>query len=151
MIVEKLKELLEQNIDAQLSILLPSSTEYIPNHFHITEVGRVEKTFIDCGGTLRSKITCALQVWVAKDINHRLTSTKLLKILNLADSLNINELDIEIEYGTEIKSQFMLKDVNVIPRHHHKELLFVLSGVKTDCLAPDKCGINIVCSGNNCC
>ena len=25
----------------------------IPSHFHITEVGQIEKRFIDCGGTVR--------------------------------------------------------------------------------------------------
>ena len=30
----------------------------IPSHFHITEVGQIEKRFIDCGGTVRrSKLT----------------------------------------------------------------------------------------------
>ena len=25
----------------------------VPSHFHVTEVGKVSKHFIDCGGTLR--------------------------------------------------------------------------------------------------
>ncbi|MGK0335318.1 MAG: hypothetical protein ACI974_002146, partial [Paraglaciecola sp.] len=35
-----------------LLINLPDGTP-VPAHFHVTEVGEVSKTFVDCGGTLR--------------------------------------------------------------------------------------------------
>ncbi|MEI7863404.1 MAG: DUF6428 family protein, partial [Planctomycetota bacterium] len=37
--------------------MLPDKS-FVPAHFHITEVGRVQKDFIDCGGTVRSATTC---------------------------------------------------------------------------------------------
>ena len=30
---------------------------FVPPHFHITEVGKVEKHFIDCGGTSEKKVS----------------------------------------------------------------------------------------------
>ncbi len=32
-----------------------SSGEVVPSHFHVTEVGQINKRFIDCGGTLRDE------------------------------------------------------------------------------------------------
>ncbi|MFN3590302.1 MAG: DUF6428 family protein, partial [Spirosomataceae bacterium] len=37
-----------ENVEFQL----PSGT-FVPEHFHVTEVGLVTKHFIDCGGTER--------------------------------------------------------------------------------------------------
>ncbi len=28
---------------------------FVPEHFHVTEVGEITKHFIDCGGTIRSE------------------------------------------------------------------------------------------------
>src|SRR5687768_10588173 len=53
--------------------------EPIEPHFHVTEVGRVQRDFVDCGGTLRRVVTCLLQTWVGDDTHHRLTAGKLLK------------------------------------------------------------------------
>ena len=41
--VQELLESLEANSESSLRFVLPSG-ESIPDHFHITEVGRVEKT-----------------------------------------------------------------------------------------------------------
>ena len=35
-------------------IFLLSDGSLIPSHFHVTEVGIITKTFLDCGGDLRS-------------------------------------------------------------------------------------------------
>ncbi len=59
MIVKDLIKLLDDNPEAYLDILLPSGG-LVPSHFHITEVGRVQKTFVDCGGTRRETVSC---VW----------------------------------------------------------------------------------------
>src|SRR5688572_29925477 len=53
--------------------------EPIEPHFHVTEIGRVQKDFVDCGGTVRRLVTCLLQTWVGDDLDHRLTGGKLLK------------------------------------------------------------------------
>ena len=142
MFVKQLTELLEMLDNSSLHIMLPSG-EFIPDHFHITEVGRVHKTFIDCGGTPRQSHSCLLQVWTAHDVEHRLVTGKLAKILNLASQvLGSDDLPVEIEYGVEVASQYRLTGVEVTP----KGLLFILNGKKTDCLAPDKCGV-----GKGCC
>lgn len=133
--------------EASLHILLPSGA-FVPAHFHITEVGSVQKAFIDCGGTRRDALSCLLQVWTADDVEHRLTANKLARILRLGEqTLGLpDELQVEIEYGEEVASHYVLSKVVC----QNKALLLVLSGKKTDCLAPDKCGIN-KCKKGECC
>lgn len=134
---KQLVHLLEMNENSSIHIMLPTG-EFVPEHFHITEVGRVHKTFIDCGGTRRESITCLLQVWTAHDVEHRLDSGKLSKILMLAGSvLGTDTSAVEVEYEADSVSQYKLVDIEITP----KGLLFVLGGKHTECLAPDKCGI----------
>lgn len=147
MLVKQLIQTLDANSDLPLHIMLPTG-ELVPNHFHITEVGRVQKNFIDCGGVHRELISCVLQVWTASDIDHRLTASKLSKILKLADDkLLTGDLPIEIEYGKDIASHYMLVDVEI--ECCPKRLLFVLTGKQTNCLAPDRCGVSKC--GSGCC
>ena len=95
-----LLEALRVHPDALLSLHQPDGSA-VPAHFHITEVGRVRKDFIDCGGTVRSLERCVLQVWVADDLNHRVTAGKLAKIIGLARPLlGEGDLPVEIEYDT---------------------------------------------------
>jgi hypothetical protein len=119
---------------------LPSG-EFIPDHFHVTEVGRVDKDFIDCGGTRRIDSACVIQVWTANDVDHRLSASKLRKILGLGAVLGVSNMRVEIEYGEDVASLYKLSHVEVTPGG----LLFVLAGKKTDCLAPDKCGVGGCC------
>ncbi len=46
--------------------------ELVPSHFHVTEVGKVSKHFIDCGGTVRDEEVVNFQLWNANDYDHRL-------------------------------------------------------------------------------
>jgi len=90
--------LLRQQPSSQLRFALPDGT-LVPAHFHVTEVGRVEKRFIDCGGTRRSVAACVLQVWVAEDRDHRLAAGKLSAILAMAaDLLAGQDLPVEVEF-----------------------------------------------------
>ena len=57
----------------KLRMILPDGTA-VPSHFHVTEVGRMQKDFIDCGGTRRRALHGQLQLLVATDYDHRLTS-----------------------------------------------------------------------------
>ena len=68
--LKELKALLGANPNKQFLIQLPD-TKQVPLSFHITEVGQINKTFIDCGGKVHSVQTCQLQVWVGDDIDHR--------------------------------------------------------------------------------
>lgn len=144
--VQQLTDLLEANSESSLRFLLPTS-EFIPRHFHITEVGRVEKNFIDCGGTKRQALSCLLQVWTASDVEHRLEAGKLAKILKLAAPLlGSADLPVEVEYGVSVAAQYQLADVQVT----ENELRFLLVGKQTDCLAKDQCGVD-QCGGPACC
>jgi hypothetical protein len=143
--LKKLGQLLET--ESSLSIKLPSG-DFVPPHFHVTEVGLVRKTFIDCGGTRRETAACVLQVWTAHDVDHRLLSTKLAKILKLAKPiLGDDDLLVEVEYGSEYVSQYPVADVQI------KEggLVLTLGSKHTECLAPDKCGVIECCQGGKCC
>jgi uncharacterized protein DUF6428 len=138
--VQKFNRLLANNPDAALYVMLPSG-EFVPDHFHITEVGRVHKQFIDCGGTRREALSCVLQVWVANDTDHRLDSTKLSQIMKAAAGLVDDDMPLVVEYGSETVATYPLGDVEVTP----KGLLLVLGAKPTACLAPEKCGVEGCC------
>lgn len=117
---------------SSIAFKLPDGS-LVPSHFHVTEVGKITKHFIDCGGTVRNETIVNFQLWNANDYNHRLHPEKLLNIINLSEKvLGIEDLDIEVEYqGTTIeKFGLELDGTN-----------FVLTSKQTDCLAKDQCGI----------
>lgn len=123
--------------------MLPDKA-FVPAHYHITEVGKLQKDFIDCGGTVRSTTACLLQVWVAQDLDHRLETTKLAAIMRIAEPLlGSDELPVEVEYEEGMISQFPIGGVEVTP----SGLLFSLGTKHTACLAPEKCGVD----GTGCC
>jgi hypothetical protein len=131
---------------AVIQIMLPDG-DFVPAHFHITEVGRVHKDFIDCGGTVRSTTTCVLQVWVADDVGHRLDTSKLARIIRTAwPLLGSADLPVEIEYQNTTVSQFPVFDAEMTP----SGLLLHLNSKHTACLAPDRCGLPLV-GGTKCC
>jgi len=107
--------------------------ELIPSHFHVTEVGKITKNFIDCGGKVRKEEVANFQLWSANDYDHRLHPEKLLNIIELSEKvLGIGNLEIEVEYQAETIGKFGL-DFN--GTH------FLLTSKQTDCLAKDKCDI----------
>ncbi len=141
--LKQLTKTLGDSGDAAIFIMLPTG-EFVPEHFHITEIARVQKDFIDCGGTVRESVSCSLQAWFAHDVEHRLVADKLAKILKLGEKvLGTDDLPVEVEYGADVVSHYLLADVEVTP----KGLLFVLVGKQADCLAPDKCGVTKCCDG----
>lgn len=120
----------------QLRFDLPNNTS-IPAHFHITEVGKVDKTFVDCGGTVRSEFKIGLQLWYSVDTDHRLSAQKLLSILNMAeDQLSLPDAEIEVEYQAESIGKYGLGFVE-----DENGARFKLLNTKTACLAEDLCGI----------
>jgi hypothetical protein len=134
----ELKKVLGQNSSRRLRFILPDQSS-IPAHFHITEVGRVRKDFIDCGGTRRSTSSCLLQAWVAEnDEDHALEAGKLARILDLAgDILPDGELPVEIEFEAPTISQFPIASTEVVD----DALVFHLTTKHTDCLAREQCGL----------
>ncbi len=105
----------------------------VPDHFHVTEVGVIDKHFIDCGGTVRKERFVNFQLWDAQDYDHRLKPQKLMKIIDLSEkALNIGDGEIEVEYQSDTIGKYGLV-------FNGKD--FVLTNKRTDCLASDKCGI----------
>ncbi len=128
---------LTANPAAALHLMLPDES-FVPAHFHVTEVGRVQKDFIDCGGTVRSTTACVLQVWVADDTDHRLETNKLAKIVRLAAPLlKGDDLPVEVEYENGVVSQYPVSAAEVTPAG----VLLHLGTKHTACLAPDRCGV----------
>jgi hypothetical protein len=109
--------------------------ELVPSHFHVTEVGKIVKHFIDCGGTIRKEEVVNFQLWNANDYDHRLHPEKLLQIIELSEkALAIEDLEVEVEYQAATIGKFGL-DFN--------GKYFELTAKQTDCLAKENCGIPI--------
>jgi hypothetical protein len=68
----------------KLKFQLPNG-QLVPSYFHITEVGKVTRNYIDCGGVLRQENKLNLQLWVSSDTEHRLKPDNILNILKLAE------------------------------------------------------------------
>ena len=117
----------------KIAFQLPNG-DLVPSHFHVTEVGKVSKHFIDCGGTVRHEEVANFQLWEANDYDHRLHPEKLLNIIELSEKIiGMHDLEIEVEYqmaATIGKFDLDFDGTN-----------FLLASKLTNCLAQDKCGI----------
>ena len=115
-----------------LKFQLPNG-EFVPAHFHITEVGNITRNFIDCGGVQRQENKLNLQLWVASDTDHCLDPTNLLNILQLAEKqLGNSNLEVEVEYQQSTIGRYKLAFDGAV---------FQLINTQTACLAPNQCGI----------
>lgn len=128
--LSNVKEILPtlENVEFQLE-----NGTFVPEHFHITEVGQITKNFIDCGGVIRTEKVVNFQLWNANDYQHRLKPAKLLHIIKLSeDQLAIEDAEIEVEYQNETIGKYDLE-------FNGKN--FVLKNKTTACLAQDACGV----------
>ncbi len=128
--LSEIKEILPslENVEFQLE-----DGSFVPEHFHVTEVGSVIKHFIDCGGTIRKEKTVSFQLWSANDFEHRLKPAKLLNIITLSEEkLGLEDGEIEVEYQNMTIGKYNLE-------FNGKN--FVLTNTTTACLAQDACGI----------
>ena len=131
----ELKNTLTQHPAAKVRFVLPSGNS-VPAHAHVTEVARTDKRFIDCGGTLRNDSLCRLQTWYSDDVDHRLTSGKLAKILDMAKSVLLSDdLEVDVEHEVGFITQFPLASAEVVA----DEIILRLTERHTACLAIDKC------------
>ena len=104
----------------------------VPEHFHVTEVGQINKKFIDCGGVVRTEKKVSFQLWNADDYDHRLKPSKLLNIIQLSEEkLDIEDAEIEVEYQGETIGKYGLE---------FDGKTFILTNKSTACLALDACG-----------
>lgn len=111
---------------------LPNGT-FVPEYFHVTEVGLITKNFIDCGGTVRKETVVNFQLWDANDYDHRLKPQKLLHIIELSQKvLGIEDYEIEVEYQDTTIGKYDLgfngKNFTLLNKH-------------TACLAQEQCGV----------
>ena len=116
-----------------LTFMLPNGT-FVPQNFHVTEVGLITKNFIDCGGTVRKETVVNFQLWEdSNDEDHRLKPNKLLKIIALSEKvLGIEDFEIEVEYQESTIGKYELG-------FNGKN--FLLLNKHTACLASDQCGV----------
>jgi hypothetical protein len=137
MTLHELKSLLQSNARRAFRIQLPDG-EAVPLSFHVTEVGRVHKTFLDCGGKLRELLTCQLQVWVGQDDEHRIETGKMASILEKARSyLPDEDIPVEIEYEERVISQYAINGHEITA----DAVILLLAHKHTECLAPELCGL----------
>lgn len=128
--LSELKEILK-GLDT-VEFILPSG-EFVPKHFHVTEVGQISKKFIDCGGTIRDENVINFQLWTAADYDHRLSAHKLVSIIELSEkTLGLDDVEIEVEYQSDTIGKYSLG---------FEFGKFTLENTHTDCLAKDNCGI----------
>ena len=107
--------------------------KFVPEYFHVTEVGLVTKNFIDCGGVVRKETVVNFQLWDANDYEHRLKPQKLIHIITLSEKvLRIEDFEIEVEYQNTTIGKYDLG-------FNGKD--FLLLNKTTACLAQDQCGI----------
>lgn len=128
--LSKIKEILPtlENVEFQLE-----NGTFVPEHFHVTEVGQIIKNFIDCGGVIRNEKAVNFQLWNADDYEHRLKPGKLLHIIQLSEEqLGIEDSEIEVEYQGETIGKYDLE-------FNGKN--FILKNKTTACLAQEACGI----------
>lgn len=117
-----------ENVEFQLE-----NGTFVPEHFHVTEVGIINKKFIDCGAVVRTENVVNFQLWNADDYEHRLKPNKLLHIIQLSEEqLAIGDFEIEVEYQNETIGKYDLE---------FNGKSFVLKNKTTACLAQDACGI----------
>ena len=133
--VAALKSALAAAPSLPLTVFWPDGDPIEP-HFHVTEVGRVQKDFVDCGGTVRRLVTCLLQTWVGDDPDHRITAGKLLKAFeHAAPVLGGEDLPVELEYEMCNVVQLVVASVKQEP----DRLILQLGSKHTDCLAKELC------------
>ena len=143
MTIQDLENALREQPDAGVRFILPDGG-LIPVHAHVTEVGRVDKRFIDCGGTRRSESHCLLQTWVANDEHHRLNAGKLAGIIRKGmELLEDPALPVHIEYEEDLVSQFPLEAVS-----RDESTIYLHTQLRhTDCLAKELCTPDAGCCG----
>ena len=155
MTLNEFKSLLASEGGKHFRLQLPDGSP-VPVSFHVTEVGRVQKTFIDCGGTLRESVACQLQVWVGEDVDHRIEAQKAAKILEKAKPFLPDEsIPVEIEYEDKVLSQYRITGC----RTGADSVVLMLAHKHTECLAPELCGlvtkpkaaVNLCCGPAGCC
>ena len=129
-----LRSVLEKHPESLPRFVLPNG-DSIPVHAHVTEVGHVAKTFIDCGGVLGKSETVLLQTHVGLDTDHRLRADRFAKILELGERVVPHDnLEVEVEYDCCVVAQYPVTAVKSAGDH----LDIILGKRRTQCLAQER-------------
>jgi hypothetical protein len=124
-----LKELLSKHPNTFPRFVLPNGNN-IPPHAHVTEVGRVVRNFIDCGGQTGNEEKVLLQTHIGSDTEHRLRSDRFSKILELGGHVLSNDkLEVEVEYDCCVVAQYPIAEAIV----EGERLDLILQRGKTQC------------------
>ena len=135
MLKSELLSFLKTHPDTTIRFELPDG-QLSPPHAHVTEVARIDKHFIDCGGTMRKESLCRLQTWVADDVDHRLSAKKLAGIIEKGSVITgPDDLEVDVEHDIGFITQFPVAST----RRFENEIILSLSGRHTACLAPELC------------
>jgi hypothetical protein len=123
----------------------------IPAHAHVTEVGHAIKNFIDCGGVTGKTEVVSLLTHVGDDTEHRLTSERFARILELGNRvLPHDRLNVEVEYDCCVVAQYPVAGARQVGEH----LDLLLAKKRTQCLARERakvrpasawCGVETCC------
>ena len=128
MILSEFRKEIEKIVDLQFVL---EDGIVVPNHFHVTEVAAVNKSYIDCGGAYRMDKFVSFQLWFSDDTKHKLQSKKLIDILDKAvQVLGLSNEEIEVEYQGNTIGKYALSIESGV---------FILKNKFTNCLAEDQC------------
>ncbi len=109
---------LTNNPELPLIIKLPDQ-RIIPSHFHLRDVGLVNRYFIDCHGNKKETNHILLQAWVGHDHEHSIDSRKFAKILSHSEKVekvfdripDLASTPILIEYQEDHIMQYLVSGV----------------------------------------
>jgi hypothetical protein len=134
MTLHDLQVALEANPKRFPRFILPDG-DYIPQYAHVTEVGHVVRTFIDCGGLTGKEEKVVLQTHVGNDRDHRLRSDRFAKILRLGSRVIPSAgLDVDVEYDCCVVAQYPIAEAT--PDGEHLNL--ILQRGRTQCRARER-------------
>ncbi|MDP4738707.1 MAG: DUF6428 family protein, partial [Crocinitomicaceae bacterium] len=113
---------------------LQTSGISVAAHYHITEIGLILKNYVDCGGVVRQERKASMQLWLANDTDHRLSTEKLLGIIEKSEQLfGLKDEELEVEFQGQTIETYGLAV---------QDFGFQFTAKKTTCLATDHCGIS---------
>jgi len=134
MTLHDLQDALKANPKRFPRFVLPNG-DYIPAHAHVTEVGHVARSFIDCGGLTGKEEKILLQTHVGDDADHRLRSDRFAKILQLGNRVvPSTNLDVDVEYDCCVVAQYPIAEARPDGQH----LNLILRRGRTQCRARER-------------
>jgi hypothetical protein len=134
MTLHDLKDALKANPKLFPRFVLPNG-DCIPAHSHVTEVGHVARSFVDCGGLTGKEEKILLQTHVGDDADHRLRSDRFAKILELGNRVIPSaDLDVAVEYDCCVVAQYPIAEA----RPDGKHLNLILRRGRTQCRARER-------------